>query len=148
MTETIKVFSEYENEVREFQQATDMAVNAPYDVSLLELRQKLINEEASELNVEINTLISELKDGGVCRAETLLRFYKELADLQYVLSGTVVSFGIPMREVFRRVHQSNMSKLVDGKPLKRADGKTLKGPNYKKPDLTDLLDPQSIKKEK
>ena len=38
------------------------------------------------------------------------------------------------------MHKSNMSKLgVDGKPLKRPDGKVLKGPNYKKPDLTDLV---------
>lgn len=40
--------------------------------------------------------------------------------------------------MFKRVHESNMSKLVNGKSLKRADGKFLKGPNYKKPDLTDL----------
>lgn len=42
-------------------------------------------------------------------------------------------------EAFRRVHQSNMSKLGDdGKPIKREDGKILKGPNYKEPDLKDL----------
>ena len=64
--------------------------------------------------------------------------FKELADLQYVLSGMVVALGIPMQEVFRRVQASNMSKLVNGKPLKREDGKVLKGPNYKKPDLSDL----------
>jgi hypothetical protein len=41
---------------------------------------------------------------------------------------------------FFRVHESNMSKLgEDGKPIKREDGKILKGPNYKEPDLTDLL---------
>lgn len=44
-------------------------------------------------------------------------------------------------EAFGRVHHSNMSKLgADGKPVKREDGKILKGPNYKAPDLTDLLD--------
>ena len=37
-----------------------------------------------------------------------------------------------------RVHQSNLSKLDDeGKPVLRADGKVLKGPNYQPPDLTD-----------
>ena len=44
-------------------------------------------------------------------------------------------------EAFDRVHYSNMSKLgADGKPIRREDGKILKGPNYKAPDLTDLLD--------
>lgn len=41
---------------------------------------------------------------------------------------------------FTRVHNSNMSKLDDnGKPIKREDGKVMKGPNYKAPDLTDLV---------
>jgi len=39
-----------------------------------------------------------------------------------------------------RVHKSNMSKLDDnGQPIYREDGKVLKGPNYKPPNLTDLL---------
>jgi hypothetical protein len=33
-----------------------------------------------------------------------------------------------------------MSKLGDdGKPILREDGKIMKGPNYKEPDLTDLM---------
>lgn len=44
-----------------------------------------------------------------------------------------------VEEAFRRVHTSNMSKLVDGKPLRREDGKIAKGPNYKPPVLTDLV---------
>jgi hypothetical protein len=33
-----------------------------------------------------------------------------------------------------------MSKLGDdGKPLYRSDGKVIKGPNYKEPDLGDLI---------
>jgi len=43
-------------------------------------------------------------------------------------------------EAFKRVHESNMSKLgEDGKPIYREDGKVLKGPNYKEPDLGDLV---------
>ena len=41
-----------------------------------------------------------------------------------------------------RVHRSNMSKLGDdGKPIRRGDGKVLKGPNYKPPYLEDLCSP-------
>ena len=43
-------------------------------------------------------------------------------------------------EAFARVHDSNMSKLdSNGNPLFREDGKVMKGPNYKKPNLTDLM---------
>jgi hypothetical protein len=45
-----------------------------------------------------------------------------------------------LHEAFARVHQSNMSKLDDdGKPIKREDGKIMKGPNYMPPDLSDLV---------
>ena len=45
-----------------------------------------------------------------------------------------------LNEAFYRVHMSNMSKLgEDGKPIYREDGKVLKGPNYKAPDLSDLV---------
>lgn len=43
-------------------------------------------------------------------------------------------------EAFARVHMSNMSKLDEnGKPIKREDGKVLKGPLYKPADLSDLV---------
>jgi len=65
---------------------------------------------------------------------------KEMADLQYVLSGMAVALGLNLGEAFRRVHESNMSKLGDdGKPIYRDDGKVLKGPNYRKPELGDLV---------
>ena len=44
-------------------------------------------------------------------------------------------------EAFRRVHLSNMSKLGDdGFPIRREDGKILKGPNYVEPNLKDLVE--------
>lgn len=43
-------------------------------------------------------------------------------------------------EAFLRVHDSNMSKLDDdGKPIRRHDGKILKGPNYHRPDIQSLF---------
>jgi len=132
------IMNKYEEQVKEFHELMEMTINSPYTPELLALRQKLINEEVSELNVEIDALIKELEQTGAVNKQIKLQMFKELADLQYVLSGMVVALGVPMEEVFNRVHQSNLSKLVNGKPLKREDGKVLKGPNYKKPDLSDL----------
>jgi len=65
---------------------------------------------------------------------------KELADLVYVCYQYAENVGWDLDEALNRVHQSNMSKLgEDGKPLRREDGKILKGPNYKEPNLTDLV---------
>ncbi len=65
---------------------------------------------------------------------------KELADLVYVCYQYAENMGWLLDEALNRVHLSNMSKLgEDGKPIYREDGKVLKGPNYKPPDLSDLV---------
>lgn len=92
---------------------------------------------------------------------------KEVCDLIYVANGLEISGGNPdnmmhnptvdkavrwiqllsevlpeeaRAEAYRRVHESNMSKLgEDGKPIRREDGKVLKGPNYAPPVLDDLV---------
>ena len=65
---------------------------------------------------------------------------KELADLVYVCYQYAANMGWFLDEALNRVHLSNMSKLdKDGKPIYREDGKVLKGPDYKPPDLSDLI---------
>ena len=66
---------------------------------------------------------------------------KELADLVYVCYQYAENMNWFLDEALNRVHESNMSKLgEDGKPIYREkDGKVLKGPNYKPPNLSDLV---------
>ena len=65
---------------------------------------------------------------------------KELADLVYVCYQYAENMGWFLDEALDRVHKSNMSKLDDdGNPVYREDGKVLKGPNYKPPNLEDLF---------
>ena len=65
---------------------------------------------------------------------------KELADLVYVCYQYAANMNWFLDEALNRVHLSNMSKLdEDGNPIYREDGKVLKGPNYKPPDLSDLI---------
>ena len=65
---------------------------------------------------------------------------KELADLVYVCYQYAENMGWFLDEALDRVHRSNMSKLdEDGNPIYRDDGKVLKGPNYKPPNLEDLF---------
>ena len=65
---------------------------------------------------------------------------KELADLVYVCYQYAANMKWDLVEALHRVHISNMSKLdEDGKPIFREDGKVLKGPHYKPPNLEDLV---------
>ena len=66
---------------------------------------------------------------------------KELADLVYVCFQYAENMEWDLEEAMFRVHKSNMSKLgLDGNPIRRADGKILKGPNYEPPHLKDIVD--------
>ena len=114
---------------------------------ILSMRLCLIREEAEEVEDAVCLLADKVFNAellGIDMTEEIkaakAALLKELCDLQYVLSGFAVTFGLPFDEAFKRVHESNMSKLgPDGKPIYREDGKVLKGPNYKKPDLSDLV---------
>ena len=66
-----------------------------------------------------------------------------LGDMLYILCGTIIEHGMQdkIEEVFDEIQHSNMSKLgEDGKPIYREDGKVLKGPNYFKPNIKNILD--------
>ena len=66
-----------------------------------------------------------------------------LGDMLYILCGTIIEHGMQhkIEEVFNEIQRSNMSKLgADGKPIYRQDGKVLKGPNYFKPNIKEILE--------
>ena len=91
------------------------------------LQKSLIDEEWSEFHEAFHFKNEE---------EQL----KELADLVYVCFQYAASQDWDLDEAMRRVHQSNMSKLDEyGKPIRRDDGKVLKGPMYAPPNLKDLV---------
>ena len=120
------------DKVRQFHRAfghhldKELEVDSISGHELAELRMRLIDEEKWEVE-------SELFSGNKGKLA------KELADLLYVVYGTAATYGIPIDEVFNRVHESNMSKLGEnGKPVYRNDGKVLKGPNYKEPSMEGL----------
>ena len=65
-----------------------------------------------------------------------------LGDMLYILCGTILEHGMQYKieEVFEEIQRSNMSKLgQDGKPIYREDGKVMKGPNYFKPNIEEIL---------
>jgi len=109
-------------------------------VRVLDLRASLLSEEVSEVFEECENIIEKLEEDFDVTTEDIAKLLSELADLQYVLSGFAITFGLPLREAFNRIHDANMSKLDDnGNPIYRADGKIMKGPNYKKAVLDDLV---------
>jgi NTP pyrophosphatase (non-canonical NTP hydrolase) len=136
--EDINAFKEYNPPLSSMQQlVTDFAlrmdqpINQPWlkDKDLEDFRWGLILEEYNEAFHER------------LHHHNPENMFKELLDILVTVIGYSVTFGWNVEEGFRLVMASNMSKLgVDGKPLKNASGKVLKGPNYKPANLKHLVE--------
>lgn len=84
-------------------------------------------------------LVAEVAEVSEALAEgDLPGIAQELADVVYVAYGTALVYGIDLDAVLAEVHAANMTKLVDGGPVV-IDGKVVKGPDYRKPDVAGVL---------
>lgn len=110
--------------VRQFHRKHDQDVNAPVTKNRLLFRTKLIEEEFDEL---IEAVLCYYM--GIGSMEAVL---KELGDLQYVLTGFAVTFGIDMDVLMQKIHDSNMTK----EGIKDDSGKVKKGCYYEPPNLS------------
>ena len=100
------------------------------------LRYKMLQEELNEFRdselesfANQNTYIDKVE-----RADAIV-------DIYYLLLGAIIESNLEDKfsDLFDEVHNSNMSKLDNGKPIYREDGKVLKGKNYFKPNIKAIL---------
>jgi NTP pyrophosphatase (non-canonical NTP hydrolase) len=117
-----------------FREAMDQPINTVNEY-VHELQANLITEEYLEF---VGAFDAEFKTLDTVEENRLAQL-KELADLVFVCYQFAAARGWNLDAAMNRVFESNMSKLVDGKPLRREDGKVLKGPNYQPPVLDDLI---------
>ena len=106
------------------------------------LLHALMEEENEEYILATNGL--NKKGEKLSKEESIIEVADALGDMLYVLCGTIVEHGMQYKidEVFNEIQRSNMSKLgEDGEPIYREDGKVLKGSNYFKPNIKDILFP-------
>ncbi len=99
-------------------------------------------------NFRINLMQEELRE--VIEAITngdLSNLAKELADLLYVVNGTILEYGLGDKfdQIFNAVHASNMSKFDEnGNAIRTPEGKIKKGPNYFEPNIDGILNPKVV----
>ena len=117
-------------DVKDFHQAFGQRIGEKPELPDIEerkLRIKLLDEE-----------VFEYTDAEY--ADDLVEIADALADIIYIACGTAVSYGIPLDDVFAEVHRSNMAKLVDGKVIRREDGKVQKPEGWTAPDIKGVLE--------
>jgi len=107
------------------------------------------NDPVADLGEDKNTLrFNLMKEENeeyfqAAQDNDLVEVADALGDMLYILCGTIIEHGMQhkIEEVFEEIQRSNMSKLgEDGQPIYREDGKVLKGPNYFKPNIKEILD--------
>lgn len=112
----------------------------------LEMRLGLIYEELIELLDACGAEIEEAYAGDAAtrhvtvredtRNRDIIEAADALGDILYVVYGLALEMGVDLRAVFHEIHASNMTKLGEnGRPIRREDGKILKGPDYVKPNI-------------
>ena len=120
------------NDVRIFMEACGQEVlnTASYEKSnekQIELYMNLIREEFEELlEGHKNKDVVEIADA--------------CGDLIWVILGLANTLGIPMHRVWYEITSSNMSKTVEGRIIKRDDGKILKPDTYFPPNIHRALE--------
>lgn len=97
----------------------------PEELHIRMLRVRLIQEESQEFTNAAHTDLVKIADA--------------LADLLYVTFGAALTYGIPIGEIFAEVHRSNMTKSME-KDEKSIRGKTIKGPDWKPPNLKPIIE--------
>ncbi|MEC7286229.1 MAG: nucleoside triphosphate pyrophosphohydrolase family protein [Bacteroidota bacterium] len=119
--------------VKKFHQAFGVKIsNKP----TLELSKDILKLRHSLMKEENNEYLKAVEE------KNLIEVADALGDMLYILCGTILTHGFQnlIEDIFDEIQSSNMSKLGDdGKPIYRNDGKVLKGPNYKKPNIKKII---------
>lgn len=110
----------YTEKVRQFTTACEE--------SLPEKPQSLSEEKVAFITKMVNDELEELKD-----AKNITEQADALVDAIYYICDTAVRHGINLDPLFDIVHGANMQKVVNGKVLRRDDGKILKPEGWRDP---------------
>ena len=90
---------------------------------------KLMGVEAVEFIAEmVNDELDELRE-----ATDVVEQADALVDAIYYICDTAVRHGMNLDRVFEIVHGANMAKVVDGRVIRRSDGKILKPDGWRDP---------------
>ena len=115
------------DDVRTFHIATNSPVLTSPQIppaDRIKLREKLINEEHTELMDAI-------------KENDLVKIIDGIGDLIYVLTGTALEYGLPLNTVWNLIQSANMAKVnpETGKVVYNEYNKVMKPEGWTKPDI-------------
>lgn len=131
LVDSITPFTEALESVSDFNRAFGISIANKKNIGTekeYQLKYELMKEELEEYLAS-------------CKNEDYVEMCDGVVDMMYILLGIILHHGMQdfFFEMFDEVHRSNMSKLENGKVLRRHDGKVLKGSEYFKPNLEVII---------
>lgn len=136
-----------------FDQPMRSSPGLPSNDKWIRLRAELVLEEAFELALAIclkDPILEDLHNKTIERVRCawlnvdLVKVTDALADIDYVVEGARLTFGVDGGPIANEVHRTNMEK-ANG-PLDPVTGKKLKPANWKSPDIEGILVTQGWKR--
>jgi len=111
----------------------------------LPLRDKPQLIEKDEYKLQYELLKEEVCEYlQACKDNDIIGVADSLGDILYILIGSCIRHGLhdKIHAIFDEIHRSNMTKLVNGKPIYNESGKVLKSKNYEVPNLYPIIFPE------
>jgi len=149
--------SDIRSQVEEFMVAAKQEIKtspgAPSD-DVIRLRAKLVVEETFELlealfkteaddrfYSDIKSSLSVVMNNYPIRVD-MVEVADACGDIDYVTEGLRLAFGINGKPIADEVQRTNMEKFGEGSWVRESDGKQMKPPGWKAPDILKLLKEQ------
>ncbi|PXX48804.1 nucleoside triphosphate pyrophosphohydrolase family protein [Aquitalea magnusonii] len=126
---------------RDFMQQFDLPAPATPGLyrDTLPMWETMLQEEMAEF---LHAL-QEFKQSASCDPQEQVRRMAELTaegvDVLNVLTGLLLSQGMPLEAMTEAIHQANLRKQIDGKVVRRADGKVLKPAGWQPADKCGVI---------
>lgn len=136
-------------EVKEFYQALDKLVEQENEDGVFKQEIETLEESRKKFanglyNTDLKRLLIATNDDNRAIKTELV---DSLCDQIVTATGVLSRTGFNAEETLSRVNDSNFTKFDDnGDPIFNEFGKVTSGPNYKKPDFTDLVEAAAIEK--
>lgn len=116
----------------------EMCASVSYSKDYKQRLIKLI-EDSRDYNVNFTTMSDD---------EIIAEQVDSVVDQMYYAFNAMAKKNVDVSKVFDLVHEANMNKKIDGVFLKRADGKIIKPPNWRTPDIVSEVKRQRSEKKK
>jgi len=98
----------------------------------------MLGEEWAELQQALADYRKQPADEAE-RVRAMAELAAEAVDVLNVVTGLLMSQGLPLEAMTEAIHQANMRKIVNGQVVRRADGKVLKPQGWQPADKIGVI---------